>query len=123
MLHHAALEIAADQLQASLGFWRVVGFEQVEAPESIAGRAVWVERQGTQIHLVPTSEPTVPPQGHVAVVVADFDTTLTRLGEAGVEVELREEHWGAPRAFVTAPGGHRVELMAAPPSGLRRSSI
>jgi hypothetical protein len=23
--------------------------------------------------------------------------------------------WGAPRSFVRAPGGHRVELMEAPP--------
>lgn len=115
MLHHAALEIAAGELQASIAFWRLLGFEEVEPAAGVAGRAVWVERQGTQIHLMPTPQPTVPPLGHVAVVVADFGATLMRLGEAGVQVELREEHWGAPRAFATAPGGHRVELMAAPP--------
>src|SRR3954447_18563500 len=33
----------------------------------------------------------------------------------GHEVEPRTQHWDAPRAFVRAPGGHRVEIMAAPP--------
>ena len=40
-----------------------------------------------------------------------------------VSIEVAPEHveerhrelWGQPRAFVTMPGGHRVELMAAPP--------
>jgi hypothetical protein len=38
------------------------------------------------------------------------------LRAGGHEVEPRAEHWGAPRAFTRAPGGHRVELMAAPPA-------
>ena len=32
------------------------------------------------------------------------------------EVDERDRHWGAARCFVRAPGGHRVELMAAPPA-------
>ena len=32
------------------------------------------------------------------------------------EVDERPRHWGAARCFVRAPGGHRVELMAAPPA-------
>ena len=51
------------------------------------------------------------------MVVDDYDDALERLREAGYEPEPRTEHWGAPRAFVRAPGGHRVELMASPPSG------
>jgi hypothetical protein len=57
----------------------------------------------------------VPPRGHTAVVVADFERTFTALGEGGFEIERRHEHWDVPRAVVIAPGGHRVELMAATP--------
>ena len=58
----------------------------------------------------------MPARGHTAVVAPDFDATVAALGEHGFEVERRREHWGVPRAVVIAPGGHRVELMAAPPS-------
>ena len=45
----------------------------------------------------------------------DYPATLDRLRAAGHEVVPRTEHWGSPRTFVQAPGGHRVELMAAAP--------
>jgi hypothetical protein len=57
----------------------------------------------------------VPPAGHVAVVAPGYEATITALRAAGHEVADRARHWGAPRAFATAPGGHRVEVMAAPP--------
>ena len=40
----------------------------------------------------------MPPHGHAAVVVADFEPTVERLREAGFEVTAGREHWGAPRA-------------------------
>jgi hypothetical protein len=49
-------------------------------------------------------------------VVADFEATVERLRAAGFEVKPGREHWGAARAKAIAPGGHTVELMAAPPS-------
>jgi hypothetical protein len=60
--------------------------------------------------------PTVSPRAHLAVVVPDFDATLARLHERGFETRPGREHWGAQRAHAVAPGGHRVELMAAPPT-------
>ena len=54
-------------------------------------------------------------------VVDDYAATLDRLRAAGHPVKPRPEHWGAPRAFITSPGGHRVEVMAAPPPAGRRS--
>ena len=60
--------------------------------------------------------PVAPPRGHLAVVATDFEATVERLRAHGFEVEPRRPHWGAPRALVVAPGGHRVELMQAPPA-------
>lgn len=114
MLHHVGIEVAPGDIPRSVELWEVLGFEQVEPPSTLA-EFTWLEREGTQVHLMPTESPTVPPRGHTAIVVADFDQVLAELGEHGFEVERRREHWGVPRALVIAPSGHRVELMAAPP--------
>jgi catechol 2,3-dioxygenase-like lactoylglutathione lyase family enzyme len=114
MLHHVAIEVRTVDIERSVELWQVLGFALVEPPSTLS-EFVWLERDGTQIHLMPTDEPTVPPRGHMAVVVPDFDAAVAALGERGFEVELRREHWGVPRAVAIAPGGHRVELMTAPP--------
>lgn len=115
MLHHVALEVPALEAARSEEFWRALGFERVAAPGEIAEYVTWFEREGTQIHLILTPEPTVPPLGHAAVVASDFEATLARLRDAGFEVDDARELWDEPRAFASAPGGHRVEVMAAPP--------
>lgn len=117
MLQHASLEVPAPEADASIEFWRLLGFEEIEAPIEIADYVRWVERAGTHIHLILTDPgaATVPAIGHCAVVVEDFDATLERLRAAGHEVTEARELWGAPRAFALAPGGHRVELMDSPP--------
>jgi catechol 2,3-dioxygenase-like lactoylglutathione lyase family enzyme len=114
MLHHVGIEVRPADLERSVELWQALGFALVEPPATLS-EFVWLERDGTQIHLMPTEDPTVPPRGHTAVVAPDFDRAVARLRESGFEVEARREHWGAPRAFAIAPGGHRVELMSAPP--------
>jgi catechol 2,3-dioxygenase-like lactoylglutathione lyase family enzyme len=114
MLHHVGIEVAPAEIERTIELWQLLGFKLVGPPETLS-EFTWLERDGTQIHLMPTELPTVPPRGHTAVVVADFEATFAALAEHGFEVERRREHWGAPRALVLAPGGHRVELMASPP--------
>lgn len=114
MLHHVGIEVRPGEIERSVELWEALGFERVEPPETLA-EFTWLERDGTQIHLMPTESPAVPPRGHTAVVVSDFERVVADLSEGGFEVERRREHWGAARALITAPGGHRVELMAAPP--------
>lgn len=114
MLHHVGIEVAPDDVDRSIELWELLGFERVEPPATLA-EFVWMERDGTQIHLMPTDSPTVPTRGHLAVVAPDFEAAVERLSASGFEVERRAEHWGAPRAKATAPGGHAVELMASPP--------
>jgi len=52
--------------------------------------------------------------GHIAVTVADLDSTLERLGEQGIEPErppysVREG--GSRLCFVRDPDGYRIELI------------
>jgi RimJ/RimL family protein N-acetyltransferase len=114
-LQHAALETRPDAVAAEVAFWALLGFDRVEPPETLRDRAVWVQRDGSQIHLLLTDEPVAAPRGHVAIVAADHDDALGRLRDAGHPVEERARHWRAPRAFTRSPGGHRVEVMAWPP--------
>ena len=115
MIQHVALEVTRDRVDACVEFYELLDFEQVEPPESLRDRAAWVERGGTQVHLLYVEEPVVVPRGHVAVVVDDWQSTFERLREAGHAVEQRREHWGSPRAYVRDPAGHLIELMAFPP--------
>jgi Glyoxalase-like domain len=113
VLHHVGIEVAAADIGATIEFFELLGFERVEPPEALR-EYTWLEREGTQIHLMPEEEPTVPSPGHLAVVAPDFAATVARLRARGFEVEPKREHWGVPRALAFAPGGHRV--MVAPPS-------
>jgi hypothetical protein len=114
VLHHVGIEVAPAEIEAVAGFFELIGFARVE-PTPTLGEYTWLECEGTQIHLMPEDEPTVPSPGHLALVAPDFDGAVTRLRQRGFTVEPKREHWGQPRALAIAPGGHRVELMAAPP--------
>lgn len=106
MLHHVSIECARADAGALDAFWRAIGFVPVAPPATLADRAAWYERAGTQVHLLWTDAPAAA--GHVAVVVDDIDAT-------GLQVEERERHWGRRRVYATAPGGHTVELFEIPP--------
>ena len=116
MLHHVSLEVPAEEVERTVAFWGILGFERLPAPDPIAGWVTWLERGANQIHLIHTPEPTVPTLGHPAVVVpGDFDATVAALREAGFEFEESQQLWGKRRGFAVAPAGHRIEVMAEPP--------
>ena len=114
-LHHVSLEVPPAEVERSVEFWTLVGFQRLDPPAEIAPFVSWLERDAHQIHLIHTDGATAPALGHAAVVAGDFDATVAGLRDAGFEVEDAQELWGEPRAFALAPGGHRVELMGAPP--------
>jgi catechol 2,3-dioxygenase-like lactoylglutathione lyase family enzyme len=114
-LQHVSVEVEPEKIAACVAFYELLGFRPVDPPASLAKRAAWVERGGTQIHLMRRDDPVRLPAGHLAVVVADYERTLDRLRAEGFGPEARDEHWGAPRSFVRDPAGNRVELMSAPP--------
>ena len=115
MLHHVGIEVAPADIERSVELWQLLGFELVEPP-AVAQR----------VHLAGTRGDPGPPD---ADRVADGAAARPHRGRRRrLRGDLRRpaastasrssagrEHWGAPRALVIAPGGHRVELMAAPP--------
>jgi catechol 2,3-dioxygenase-like lactoylglutathione lyase family enzyme len=117
MIHHATLETRREDVDHAVAFWALLGFERVEPPGRLAEIAVWVERAGTQVHLLFADDPVAPSQGHTAVVADDYDAAIERLERAGFETRASTQDWGSPRSFVISPGGHLVEVMAFPPGG------
>jgi catechol 2,3-dioxygenase-like lactoylglutathione lyase family enzyme len=115
MLHHVGIEVRPEEVERAVELFELLGFEQVQPPPTLS-EFTWLEREGTQIHLMPEPSPTAAPRGHFALVTPELETTLERLRQRGFELEERRNHWGSPRFVVLAPGGHRVELMAFPPS-------
>jgi catechol 2,3-dioxygenase-like lactoylglutathione lyase family enzyme len=114
-IHHIALETRREDGDRCVAFWKLLGFREVAAPESLRPRARWLQREDQQVHLMWADAPDVPPAGHVAVVAAEYEATLGRLRAAGFSPEDRARHWGSPRSFVRDPAGHRVEIMEFPP--------
>jgi catechol 2,3-dioxygenase-like lactoylglutathione lyase family enzyme len=114
-LQHVTVELREADAEAEVEFWKLLGFERVEPPSPINEIALWVQREGTQIHFLFTDEPVVPQGGHAAVVVEDWPATFAALQEAGFAPEEHRRPWGAARAFVNTPSGHLVEFMEYPP--------
>jgi catechol 2,3-dioxygenase-like lactoylglutathione lyase family enzyme len=115
-LHHVSLEVPADKLEDCASFWGLLGFERFELPEGYKKQVAWVHREGTSIHLLVTDEePVIPPTGHAAVILDDYEGTLDVLRNEGFDPQPQTEFWGAARAYIRDPAGHRVEVMAAPP--------
>ncbi len=114
-VHHVALEARPADREPLAAFFALLGFARVRTPTSL-GDAIWLERDGTQVHVLVAEEgATASSRGHVAVVCPDYEEALERLRAAGFAPEPRREHWGSPRCFVRAPGGHRVEVMKRRP--------
>lgn len=114
-LQHVTLEVRREQEDDCVAFYQLLGFERVEPPPSLADRAAWVQAGDVQVHLMWVEQPTALPDGHIAVVAPEYESTVEALRAAGHEVEPRSEHWGSPRSYVRDPAGNLVELMAFPP--------
>jgi catechol 2,3-dioxygenase-like lactoylglutathione lyase family enzyme len=119
VIQHVTRQIQRSQLADCLHFYGLLGYEQIDVPPGIEGRAVWLARPGAdpsqpQLHLQ-FAEVHATEQGHVAFVVTPYEETVARLRAAGFEVEPRREHWGSPRSYVRDPASNLVELMARAP--------
>jgi len=117
MLQHVSVEVRRDQIDDCVAFWKLLGFERMTPPPLLRDRFTWVERDGTQIHLMPFDDPVTTLRGHAAIVVDDYEGTLAALRERGFETREGENAWDAPRSFVRDPAGNHVEIMSKAPPG------
>ena len=116
-LQHVTFEVTAEQVPAHREFWAMLGYEAIETPVPLRDRAVWMRRGASHVHLLIDEAPVVPPRAHAAFVVEEWDATLAALHAAGYESRPAMRLWDCERVYLRAPGGHRVEIMSAPPPG------
>ena len=115
MLQHVTLEVQPERVRECVAFWGLLGFAEMVAPPTLRDRFTWVEREGTQIHLVPLADAVAMNQGHVAVLAPDYEAALRALAESGFELREGSNAWDAPRTFVRDPAGNLIEVMSKPP--------
>jgi catechol 2,3-dioxygenase-like lactoylglutathione lyase family enzyme len=115
MLQHVSVEIRRDQVDDCVAFWKLLGFEQMTPPPILRDHVTWVQRNGTQIHFLYTDSPKTTDQGHGAVLVEDYEGTISALEDAGHEVREGSNAWDAPRSFVRDPAGNLFEVMSKSP--------
>jgi catechol 2,3-dioxygenase-like lactoylglutathione lyase family enzyme len=119
VIQHVTRQILRSQLADCLRFYGLLGYEQIDVPPGIEGRAAWLAQPGASrsqpdLHLQ-FAETHAPEPGHVAFVVTPYEETLASLRAAGFEIDPRREHWGSPRSYVRDPASNLVELMARAP--------
>ena len=57
-IHHVSLELRAEDAGPEVAFWALLGLAEVPLPPSVGDdRSRWVERAGTQVHLMFTDAP------------------------------------------------------------------
>ena len=123
-------------LERSLAFYTSVGYELVgTVPETELGSLTMLALPGDEfvaLELVhdPTHGP-VEPGGlsHVVIQVDDIRATVAQLAERGVQAEEPGSPDGSAdfwTAWLTDPGGYRIELVRWPdghPDGMTRSDL
>ena len=79
-----------------VAFWELLGFTEIEPPPVLRDRFIWVERNGTHIHLIPREDPAIPVEGHAAVVAPD--DRRSRACATTASTRARAATPGTPRA-------------------------
>jgi catechol 2,3-dioxygenase-like lactoylglutathione lyase family enzyme len=111
-LHHASVQVPAQDLERCSAFYRdVLGLRQVE---NLAGIAWFELPNGDHIHLL-EGQGAATSGAHFALQVDDFEDTLARVVEHGGEVHVSDDLWGSPRRFIRDPAGNLLEVFSSPP--------
>jgi catechol 2,3-dioxygenase-like lactoylglutathione lyase family enzyme len=99
--------------QARVFFIGVLGFTEIPKPAELAKRGgAWFQSHGVQLHLGVEADFRPARKAHPAFLVADLDSLLARVQEAGYESDTSQPPLdGYKRAHVFDPFGNRIELM------------
>ena len=91
----------------------VLGFTEISKPAGLARRGgAWFQSENVQLHLGVEADFRPSRKAHPAFLVSDLETLLTRVREAGYEVDTSQPALdGNRRAHVFDPFGNRIELM------------
>jgi len=119
MIQHVAVETRPGDADACAAFFSLLGFAEVEPPPTLRDRARWLQLGPTQVHLLYADDPEVPPRGHLAVVLDDYDAGLFNEREGGYDysdgTQLRRPGGAIVGAAFDEDGG--LDVVAGPRVG------
>jgi catechol 2,3-dioxygenase-like lactoylglutathione lyase family enzyme len=111
------------EAEARAFYGRLLGLQELEKPESLAGRGgAWFACGAQQLHVGVAADFTPAAKAHPALAVgggADLDVLAERLTAAGAPVHWDDELPGVPRFYTEDPWGNRLEILAPLPPPAR----
>jgi lactoylglutathione lyase len=112
-LSHTCLMVS--NLERSLAFYDLLGFEPRRRVENGAGASVFCglpeDSARLQLRLTDDFEPAMGRFGHIALEVEDLDLLLGRLARHGVVPDRPPAPSGRRICFVPDPDGYAIELI------------
>jgi lysophospholipase L1-like esterase len=112
-IHHVNILVPMDGTSAAVAFYvDILGLRRIPKPPGAGSpRGAWLEIDArTQVH-ISERDATVHPDAHFAIVLDDYDATITRLNAAGAAFTPQANEFGGRRGFTRDPAGNRVELI------------
>ena len=113
-IHHAQITIPKGAEDEARKFYcDVLGLEEIEKPDELAGRGgFWLQVGDRQLHIGTEDNPSGrATKAHVAYQVDDLEASRMRLGSHGVEVKDGIQIPGMRRFEFRDPFGNRMEFL------------
>jgi catechol 2,3-dioxygenase-like lactoylglutathione lyase family enzyme len=111
VVHHLNLAVPVGRSGPIAAFYcDVFGLVPIARPDNERA-GVWLDADGTQVHL--SERDGAPhPDVHVAFMVDDLGDVKAKLREAGADFQAADDVFGTGgRGFTRDPGGNRIELI------------
>ncbi len=115
-LHHVQLAAPPGSEAATRAFFvDLLGMSEVPKPPNLAPRGgIWLEIDGTQLHIGTDAKFRAADKAHPAFEVGDLDELRRRLTAHGVETWEDESLPGRRRFYARDPFGNRLEFVGLP---------
>lgn len=122
-IQHVTVTVPSEgKIEPTAEFYALLGGVRLVRPEILAADTLgcWLGFDSTQVHLIVGDSQ--PGKAHFALDLGEeYDATLQRLSDEGVELREARRSWGARRCFVRDPAGNLVELFEAPPESIAQA--
>ncbi|TVY08376.1 VOC family protein [Paenibacillus cremeus] len=114
--HHVSISVT--NLERSVAFYKhVLGLQEIPRPPIQTSRGVWLDVGGQQLHLIVHDGETIrkgvldTKDGHLAIVVENYQETIDWLEANGIEYEARPHAvTGFSQIYITDPDKNIIEL-------------
>ena len=113
-IDHVQIAMPAGEEDKARAFYvQALGFTEIHKPLELARRGgAWFQANSVQLHLGVEADFHPARKAHPAFLVADLDSLLAKVLEAGYETDTSQPPLdGYKRAHVFDPFGNRIELM------------